>query len=437
MIEPSIVWKMHLSVQLAWRPVSIPQTPMDVVLEKLMDRWYGTGAAQKLTDRAFMTALAPILPDLPVARDLRGRRPWNDRLRAVLGTCLGWGCVGLGTASAADNMPLRSVQNIFTPTSGPAETLMQLASLTLVVCAAIFLIVGGLTVYAVYKYRRRGPEDDTSEPPQVYGSAAIELAWTVPPILIVVVLVLVTARTIGEIRGPRNNPNDEQLEIVGHRYWWEVRYPKHGVVTANEIHVPVNDRQTDDATQIVLRSADSAHGFWVPQLAGKSWLTPNYSNYLFIQPWETGTYLGNCTVFCGDQHANMLIRVVVETKENYQKWLESQKAPPPTAGPAALAPVSTAAGTGPVDVGRQQFMANSCGSCHRITGTPANGAFGPDLTHFGGRETIGSGAAPNDEDNLRSWLRDPQVIKPGCLMPNMKLDDQQVEQISAYLRTLK
>ena len=318
---------------------------------------------------------------------------------------------------------MRPVQNIFEPRSGPADILFQIAALVLIICAGIFLIVGGLIVYAVWRYRRRGPEDDHSEPPQVYGSAAIELAWTVPPIMIVLVLVLVTARTIGELRAPRTNPNDLKVEVVGHRYWWEFRYPKEGVVTANEMHVPANDRRTGEATQLILHSVDTNHGFWVPDLGGKSWLVPNYENTLYIQPWDTGVYLGNCTVLCGDQHANMIIRVVVESKDDFQKWIAMQKQVPPQ--------------NAAVDEGKRQFVDNSCGSCHRISGTVADGVFGPDLTHFASRQTLGSGVAPNDDANLRSWLRDPQVLKPGCLMPNMKLKDTQVEQILAYLKTLK
>jgi cytochrome c oxidase subunit II len=334
-----------------------------------------------------------------------------------------WSLQGASAWAQGSNLPMRPVQNIFEPRSGPADILCQIAALVLIICAGIFLIVGGLIVYAAWRYRRRGPEDDHSEPAQVYGSAAIELAWTVPPIMIVLVLSLVTARTIGELRAPRTNSNDLKVEVVGHRYWWEFRYPKEGVVTANEMHVPVSDRRGGEAAQLILHSVDTNHGFWVPELAGKSWVVPNYENTLYIQPWDTGVYLGNCTVLCGDQHANMLIRVVVESKEDFQKWIAMQKQVPPQ--------------NATVDEGKRQFVDNSCGSCHRITGTVADGVFGPDLTHFASRQTLGSGVAPNDDANLRSWLRDPQVLKPGCLMPNMKLKDNQVEQILADLKTLK
>jgi cytochrome c oxidase subunit 2 len=322
----------------------------------------------------------------------------------------------------AEDLPIHSIQNIFDPKSGPAETLYWLSILVLAVCTGIFLVVGGLLTYAIVRYRRRGPHDDAEEPPQVYGSTAIELAWTVVPILIVVVLALVTARTIGEISGPHLNGNNEELRIIGHRFWWEVRYPKRDVVTANEIHVPVNIRAEEAVSQLTLESADVVHGFWVPQLNGKSWVVPNYRNTLWIKPYETGIYLGNCTVICGDQHANMLIRVVVQNREDYDQWLENQQKPP-VADPN-------------VEAGQKAFVTNSCGTCHTIGKTAANGTFGPDLTHFMSRATLGAGVAPNDEEHLRSWLKDPQVLKPGCQMPNMKLDDKQVDEILAYLRTL-
>ena len=145
---------------------------------------------------------------------------------------------------------------------------------------------------------------------------------------------------------------------------------------------------------------------------------------MWVEPYATGIYLGNCTVLCGQQHANMLIRVIVDKPDVYQKWLESQK----------QAPVSDPQ----TEEGQKQFVALSCGTCHTVDGLRgANGVFAPNLTHFASRATLGSGVAPNDEQNLRSWLKDPQTLKPGCLMPNMQLTDNQVDAILAYLRTLK
>jgi cytochrome c oxidase subunit 2 len=318
---------------------------------------------------------------------------------------------------------LRNIQNIFDPLSKPAELIKETAVLTLLVCLAIFLIVSALLIYAVWRYRRKPTDDESREPPQVYGSTAIELAWTVPPILIVVLLVLATARTIGEIKNVKYPDDALQVRIIGHRFWWEVRYPKFDVVTANEIHVPVSYLSAPRPIKLNLESVDVVHGFWIPQLNGKSWVVPNEKNSLWIQPSARGTYLGNCTVFCGPQHANMLIRVIVDSPDDFEKWIAEQQ----------KSPVSDPA----VQEGMKEFTASSCGSCHRISGTTANGVFGPDLTHYMSRETLGSGVATNTDENIRSWLKNPQILKDGCLMPNMKLDDDEVDQILAYLKTLK
>jgi cytochrome c oxidase subunit II len=327
---------------------------------------------------------------------------------------------GIVNAQTADQV--HSVQNIFEPVGVPAESIHRTSVLVLLICLGIFVIVGGLLFYAVVRYRRRSNDDDETEPPQVYGSAAIELAWTVPPILIVVVLALATARTVGEIKNPKFTGDPLEIRIVGHRFWWELHYPKYNITTANEIHVPVSYLSTPRPIEMTLASADVVHGFWVPELSGKEWLVPGRDNKWWIQPSSLGIYLGNCTVLCGLQHANMLIRVVVESPEDFEKWVTREQRPP-TLDPN-------------VEEGRKAFLANTCGSCHTIEGTTANGIFGPDLTHFMSRQTLGAGVAPNDEQNLRSWLHDPQVLKPGCDMPAMKLDKQQVEQIMAYLKTL-
>ena len=366
-------------------------------------------------------AAAPTRPRVISLQKKRVRSRLCRKLRFGLSALAG--AVAVAGMAHAEDYPVHGIQNIFDPTSAPAEALYRLSILVLAICAGIFVIVAGLLTYAIVRYRRRGPEDDTTEPPQVYGSVAIELAWTVPPILIVVVLALVTARTIGELNGPRPIANNEELRIIGHRFWWEVRYPRYQVVTANEIHVPINSRTEPSISELTLESADVAHGFWVPQLNGKSWVVPNYRNQLWIKPYQTGIYPGNCTVLCGAQHANMLIRVIVESRKDYDQWLENQQKGPVTDPNVAE--------------GRKAFVANSCGTCHRIQNIGANGTFGPDLTHFMSRATLGSGVAPNDEQNLRTWLKDPQVLKPGCLMPNMKLGDQEVDLILAYLRTLK
>jgi len=293
----------------------------------------------------------------------------------------------------------------------------QSSWVVLIVSAIIFLVVSGLLGYAIWKFRAKPGESD-KEPPQVYGSLQIEMAWTVIPIIITALLILVTARTIGEIQNAPIPEDAEQVRLVGHQWWWEVHYPEHGIVTANEIHVPV-----DEITHFTLQSADVIHSFWVPQLAGKTDCVPNRNNHTWIEPHEVGVYLGNCAEYCGTQHAGMRLRVIVQTREAFDRWVANQKKEP-VADPA-------------VEAGKLAFEQTSCVNCHRIGGTLAEGVFGPDLTHFGSRQTIAAGEAPLTPETLREWLRDPQTMKPGALMPDMKLTKQEINDIADYLMSLK
>src|SRR5262245_14234123 len=314
------------------------------------------------------------------------------------------------------------VTNIFSPLSQPAQEIKETSFLVLVVCAVIFIVVAGLLIYALVRFRDRAG-DEASEPPQVYGSNQIELAWTVLPILIVFVLILVTSRTIADIQNRKPPRGAVQATVVGHQWWWEIRYPELGIVTANELHMPASTGDRRQPAFLSLQSADVAHSFWVPQLAGKTDLIPNRENRMWIEPTNPGTYLGNCAEYCGTQHARMLIRVVVHTPDEFDRWVREQQEPASIAADAAE--------------GRKEVLANSCGNCHTIRGTSAQGKFGPDVTHSMSRETLAAGAAPNTPENLRLWVRDPQRIKLGCLMPNMQMTDREVDQIVAYLQTLK
>jgi cytochrome c oxidase subunit 2 len=314
------------------------------------------------------------------------------------------------------------VTSIFSPLSQPAQEIKETSILVLAVCAVIFIIVAGLLVYAIVRFRHRAG-DEASEPPQVYGSNQIELAWTVLPILVVFVLILVTSRTIADIQNRKSPPGAVQATVVGHQWWWEIRYPELGIVTANELHVPASTGNSRQPTFLKLQSADVAHSFWVPQLAGKTDLIPNKENRMWIEPTKTGTYLGNCAEYCGTQHARMLIRVVVQSPDEFDRWVRDQQQ-------------ATSVATNATE-GRTVFFANSCVNCHTIRGTSAQGKFGPDLTHLMSREMLAAGVVPNTPDNLRTWVRDPQRIKLGCLMPNMQMTDQEVDQLVAYLQTLK
>ncbi len=342
------------------------------------------------------------------------RFAWSQTFRALL--------LSIVTISAAGIAYADGVTNIFKPESTPARSIASYTILVLIICAAIFVVVAGLLLYTAIRFRHR-PGDEEHEPAQIYGSNQIELAWTVLPILIVFVLSLVTARTIADVQNNVPPPAALKVTVVGHQWWWEINYPEQGIVTANELHVPISDNSERRPTFISLESVDVAHSFWVPQLNGKTDLIPNKVNRMWIEPWKPGTYLGNCAEYCGTQHAHMLIRVIAHTPEDFQKWVTAQKSLP--------------ANDAQVKAGHDIFYATSCVNCHTINGSKAQGKFGPDLTHLMSRETLGAGVKPNDAENLRKWVRDPQQSKQGCFMPDMQLTDAELDQLIAYLLTLK
>lgn len=322
------------------------------------------------------------------------------------------------------NRPSSST-SIFSPVSTPANSIFGLSLFVLAVTGTIFLTVFSLLVYSAVKFRKRA-DDDGREPPQIYGSDQLELAWTVIPVLIVVVLFLTTARVIHEVQDARQPPGAIQVTVVGHQFWWEYRYPQYGFVTANELHVPVSDAKRPTPTFLTLLSADTDHSFWVPRLAGKTDLIPNRTNHMWIDPHEAGVYLGQCAQYCGTQHAKMLLRVYVEPRADFDRWVQSQRQPVPPTNPE-----DTSAGEG-----RRVFATTACINCHAVAGTEAHGRFGPDLTHLMSRRTLASGAAANTPENLRSWIQNPDAIKPGSLMPAMNLTGEELDRVTAYLLTL-
>src|SRR6266436_8682002 len=229
------------------------------------------------------------------------------------------------TLSAADNSDASLTTSIFAPESTPAHSIMRLSLFVLAITGAIFVVVFSLIIYAVVRFRRR-PEDDGKEPAQVYGSNPVEMAWTVVPIIIVVVLTLTTARIIHEIQDAPKPPDAVDVQVIGHQFWWEIRYPKYGIVTANEMHVPVSLKEHPTPTFLDLRSADVVHSFWVPRLAGKTELVPNKVNTMWIEPERTGLFLGQCAKYCGTQHSFMLLRVYVHNQTDFDRWVKEQQA---------------------------------------------------------------------------------------------------------------
>jgi cytochrome c oxidase subunit 2 len=334
-------------------------------------------------------------------------------------------CFGVACAARlclAAQQTRNPVPSILKPESMPARAIFHLSLLVVAINVAVFLVVFGLLVYVLVRFRHRN-QDATREPPQVYGSTQIELAWTVIPVLIVLILFLATARVIHGIQDARRPKSAVEVTAIGHQFWWEFRYPKYGVVTANELHIPVSDPSHPTPTFLKLLSADTDHSFWIPQLAGKTDLIPNRTNEMWMDPKSTGVYLGQCAQYCGTQHAKMLLRVFVDTQEEFQEWIRKQQKP------AVTEDLESA--------GRHVFETTACVNCHAIGGTNATGQFGPDLTHLMSRNTIASGAATNTAENLRLWIANPEVIKPGSLMPAMKLNEKDLDVLVRYLRTLE
>ena len=312
--------------------------------------------------------------------------------------------------------------SIFAPQATPAHTIFGLSLLVMAIVLTIFLVVGGLLLYALIRFRSR-PGDDAEEPRQIYGSNQVEVLWTVIPILILVVLFLATIRVIGGTERARKPADALDVLVLGHQFWWEYRYPKQGFVTANELHIPVSDPRHPRPTYLTMSSVDVDHSFWVPRLAGKMDLIPNKTNVMWIDPQKTGLYLGQCAQYCGMGHAKMLIRVYVDTPAQFAAWVKAQQQP-------AVDDPSVAAG-------KEVFLHMACVNCHTVRGTSAHGTFGPDLTHLASRDTIASGTIQNTPSNLRRWIEDPDAMKMGALMPKMNLTPHDLDLVTAYMASLR
>lgn len=363
----------------------------------------------------FGIAMAPVLL-LPRADSRLGV------MKSLLTRALAFLCWPAALAVAeASHSPL-SPTNIFAPLSTPAQSIFDLSIFVLQVTAAVFVVVFSLLAYAVVKFRKKS-RNNQQEPAQVYGSSQLELAWTVIPVLIVLVLFLASARVIANIENADEPSNALEVTVVGHQFWWEFRYPALGVVSANELHIPVSNPAHPLPTFLTLLSADTDHSFWVPRLAGKTDLIPNHPNHMWMDPHETGLYLGQCAQYCGTQHALMLLRVYVQTPEEFNRWIQQQRRP--------------AEGNAGAAAGQRVFESTACVNCHTIRGIAAHGTFGPDLTHLMSRDTIASGAAPNTPSNLRRWIQNPDSFKPGSKMPAMGLNDMELDAVTEYMETLR
>lgn len=322
-------------------------------------------------------------------------------------------------------------QTTFAPASDYAEHADWLFMYVLAFGVGVMVLVFGLLAYIMVRYRYR---PGAPEPEQVLGNTRLEIAWTLIPAAIVAAIAVPTVDKIFATQAPA--PADAlTVEVIGKQWWWEFRYPLPNgdtVVTANEIHVPVG-RTVD----LKMTSDNVLHSFWVPQMGGKRDLVPNRTNHIVFRPEEPGVYLGQCAEFCGDSHALMRMRLVAHTPENFAAWLENE------ARPAAVLPADEAnppltAADSAVEIGRRLVTTGACAGCHLIEGEQSMvGRLGPALTHFGRRRTMAAGILDNNAENLATWLENPPAVKPGSLMPDLELTDEQIRYIVAYLQSLQ
>ncbi|HZP40520.1 MAG TPA: cytochrome c oxidase subunit II [Candidatus Binatia bacterium] len=285
----------------------------------------------------------------------------------------------------------------------------------------ILVLVSALAALAVLRYsKREGLGSEVSHERQL----KLEIAWTVGPALIIAVIGTFAVRLSFQTQRPTVPTDALVVRVTAHQWWWDVRYPSLGVVTANEIHVPA-----DRPVRIRLDSADVVHSFWVPRLAGKRDVVPGQTNDLTFVAHTVGTYPGECAEFCGTSHANMRFEVFVDPPDRFDAWAAAQAAPPRIAAPPA-------APNDPVRAGARVFATSSCTPCHAV-GSAARGVFGPNLTHFGSRTTFAGATVPNTPENLAAWLRNPPALKPGVKMPPLGVPEHQIAELVAYLRSLE
>lgn len=280
----------------------------------------------------------------------------------------------------------------------------------------VYVIVMGYMLVALFR-RRSGEFDPDNRPTE--GTRIVIWGGAVIPAVILVGIFGFTVFTMGAIREPQVT-EDLVIEVTGHQWWWDVRYPELGFRTANEIHIPAGQ-----PVSVKLLSDDVIHSFWVPQLHGKLDMIPGQVTEFWLQADEPGTYLGECAEFCGIQHAKMQFLVIAQEEEAFRQWVADQQQP---------APEPT---TELTQEGLQVFLDTTCLNCHAIQGTEATGDLGPDLTHLASRRTLAAGTVPNNRGNLGGWITAPQSIKEGSLMPPTHLTGPQLQALLAYLETLE
>ncbi|GGI03031.1 cytochrome c oxidase subunit II [Egicoccus halophilus] len=298
--------------------------------------------------------------------------------------------------------------------------------------AAVYVVVMVLIGLAFWRGRRRDIDDPALKVRDEDTSPAVRrlviFGGIVGPALVLLVLNLVSV-PMGQAVGDRGASaegvegyaeEDVVVNVTAEVFWWRVEYPGRDVITANEIHIPVGEE-----VRIRLTSEDVIHSFWVPKLAGKIDATPGHTTELVLEADEPGRYRGRCTEYCGIAHAQMIIHVVAQERDEFDTWVEQQQQPQPQ--PA----------TERIEEGRQVFFGSSCVYCHTVDGHGPPNQIGPDLTHLASRETIGAGIMPNTRGNLAGWIVDPQAQKPGNLMPGTQIAGDELDALLDYLESLE
>ena len=281
--------------------------------------------------------------------------------------------------------------------------------------AIIGLLVFVALGWILLRFRER---PGAGVPRQIHGHALLEIAWTIAPALVLLIIAIPTIQVVFRTQGDAAPPSSLAVTVRGWQWWWEFRYPTLDVVTANELHLPAGR-----PVVLTLEGLDVIHSFWVPQLGGKRDVVPGRVNRITLTPDRAGEYWGQCAEFCGASHANMQLRVIVEEPAAFERWAAAQKVPPPEP-------------TGDAAAGKDLFTRHACVGCHTIRGV-ASGALGPDLTHFGSRALFGAGLWPTTAESVAAWIKDPPALKPGSRMPNLGVTDADARALALYLTSLR
>ena len=345
----------------------------------------------------------------------------NPRRRGPL-----WASLGLATvllAGCSQELPY----NTLAPAGPVADEQRDLYMLVFWIAVGVFVLVEGALVFAIFRFRRRSPDE---LPVQVHGNTRLEVIWTIIPALLLAGIAVPTVASIFKLS--RIPDNALPITVTAHQWWWEVEYPELGVVTSNEIHIPVGR-----PIYLELTSKDVIHSFWVPTLAGKQDMIPGRTENLVIQADGPGTYLGQCMEYCGASHANMKFVVMAEPQSEFDAWAAGQREAAAEPEADSDAAEGQEVFTNPLPQGPPPDSPfGACIGCHTIDGL-GGGDVGPNLTHFGSRSVLAGGTLENTPENLARWLADPPGVKPGSKMPDYNLTDDQIEDLVAFLETLE